>query len=165
LQDWGGRKARARQGAAAAALGQALGVLPDSSCHKRDLGTGQAGCTRPLNSCACVTRIHAAFCWPPGARLEWVIWLPSVAGNWCDVIAGTGYIKSANDESLARDEGGDWRRPQPVHGGCDVQNRTRASIAHDAGDDNIFSRLGCSCAQGPASSEGEPYEPTKFKLQ
>ena len=34
------------------------------------------------------------------------IWLPPVAGPWCDVIAGTGYIKSANDESLARDEGG-----------------------------------------------------------
>ncbi len=30
-----------------------------------------------------------------------------------------------------------WR-PQPVHGGCDVQDRTRASIAHDAGDGNIF---------------------------
>ncbi len=34
------------------------------------------------------------------------VWLPPVAGPWCDVIAGTGYIKSANDESLARDEGG-----------------------------------------------------------
>jgi hypothetical protein len=32
-----------------------------------------------------------------------------------------------------------WR-PQPVHGVCDVQDRTRASIAHDAGDGNIFSR-------------------------
>ncbi len=30
-----------------------------------------------------------------------------------------------------------WR-PQPVHGGCDVQDRTRASIAHDACDCNIF---------------------------
>ena len=29
-----------------------------------------------------------------------------MAGPWCDVIAGTGYIKPANDESLARDEGG-----------------------------------------------------------
>ena len=29
-----------------------------------------------------------------------------MAGPWCNVIAGTGYIKSANDESLARDEGG-----------------------------------------------------------
>ena len=30
-----------------------------------------------------------------------------------------------------------WR-PQPVHGGCDVQDRTRASIAHDAGDGKPF---------------------------
>ena len=29
-----------------------------------------------------------------------------MAGPWCNVIAGTGYIKFANDESLARDEGG-----------------------------------------------------------
>jgi hypothetical protein len=34
------------------------------------------------------------------------VWLPPVAGPGCNVIAGTGYIKSANDESLARDEGG-----------------------------------------------------------
>ncbi len=29
-----------------------------------------------------------------------------MAGPWCNLIAGTGYIKSTNDESLARDEGG-----------------------------------------------------------
>ncbi len=29
-----------------------------------------------------------------------------MAGPWGDVIAGTGYIKSAHDESIARDEGG-----------------------------------------------------------
>jgi hypothetical protein len=33
------------------------------------------------------------------------VWLPPVAA-WSNVIAGTGYIKSANDESLAGDEGG-----------------------------------------------------------
>ena len=33
------------------------------------------------------------------------VWLPPVAGPWCDVIAGTGYIKSANNESLAHNEG------------------------------------------------------------
>ena len=33
-----------------------------------------------------------------------------------------------------------WR-PQPVHGGCCVQDRTRASIAHDACDGKTFFRL------------------------
>ena len=33
------------------------------------------------------------------------VWLPPVAGPWCYVIAGTGYIKSANYESLVRDKG------------------------------------------------------------
>jgi hypothetical protein len=45
------------------------------------------------------------------------------------VIAGTRYIKSANDESLARDEGG----------GCnlfiEVADHT---IAHETGDGNNF---------------------------
>ncbi len=35
-----------------------------------------------------------------------MVWLPPVAGPWCHVIAGIRYIKSANDESLARDKGG-----------------------------------------------------------
>ena len=36
------------------------------------------------------------------------VWASPIAESWCSVIAGTGYIKSANDESLApaRDEGG-----------------------------------------------------------
>jgi hypothetical protein len=38
--------------------------------------------------------------------MTWQASLPPVAGPWCSVIAGTGYIKSANDESLVRDEGG-----------------------------------------------------------
>jgi hypothetical protein len=47
-----------------------------------------------------------------------------------------------------------WR-PQPVHGGCDVKDRTRASIAQDAGDGNIFSRPWVQLRAGPSSSEGE----------
>ena len=57
------------------------------------------------------------------------------------MIAGTGYIKSTNDESLARDEGGGSNLfMEVVSLTCDVQDRTRASIAHNAGDGNIFSR-------------------------
>ncbi len=57
-----------------------------------------------------------------------------------------------------------WR-PQPVHGGCDVQDRTRASIAHDTGDSNIFPVRGCSCAQDRRAPEGSTHAPTTFKLQ
>ena len=39
--------------------------------------------------------------------------------------------KTANDESLARDEGGG--RTPPLRGG-DVQDRTRVFTAHDTGD-------------------------------
>ena len=47
-----------------------------------------------------------------------------------------------------------WR-PQPVHGGCDVQDRAKASIAHDAGDGKpFFSVRGCSCAQNRRAPKG-----------
>jgi hypothetical protein len=58
----------------------------------------------------------------------------------CDnaVIAGTGYIKSANDDSLARDEGGCHNLFMEVATYNTVQG---CPIAHGTGDGNIFSRL------------------------
>ena len=58
-----------------------------------------------------------------------------------------------------------WR-PQPVHGGCDVQDRTRASIAHDAGDGKpIFPVCGCSCAQNRRAPKGGMGASTTTKPQ
>ncbi len=65
--------------------------------------------------------------------------------------------KSANDKSLARDEGGDCNRR--------LQD-TRASIAHDAGDGNIcFPVCGCSYAQDSRAPKGDTGELTISKLQ
>jgi hypothetical protein len=69
------------------------------------------------------------------------------------VIAGTGYIKSANDESLARDEDGGRNLFMEAVTYKTVQGRQLRIF--DAGDGNIFPVRGCSCAQGPASFEGE----------
>jgi hypothetical protein len=58
-----------------------------------------------------------------------------------------------------------WRL-QHVHGVCDVQDRTRASIAFDACNGNIFFPVcGCSCAQDRRAPKGSMREPTTFKLQ
>jgi hypothetical protein len=55
---------------------------------------------------------------------------------------------------------------EPVHGGCDVQDRTKASIVHDAGDSNIFFPVsGCICAQHSRAPKGSTREPTTFKVQ
>ena len=84
------------------------------------------------------------------------------------MIAGTGYIKSANDESLARDEGG----------GRNLFMEVATSIAHDAGDGKpFFSVCGCSCAQNRRAPKGgmgastttkpqeEPQDPMGYKQQ
>jgi hypothetical protein len=74
-----------------------------------------------------------------GSRLRCYHFLRAfITGYEILVICATGYIKSANDESLARDEGGDRNLFMEVVSPLYVQDRTRASIAHDAGDGNIF---------------------------
>ena len=62
----------------------------------------QAQVLRFVRDCAQAAKGGQSTTWRASQR----VWLPPVAGPWCNVIAGTGYIKSANDESLARDEGG-----------------------------------------------------------
>ncbi len=73
------------------------------------------------------------------------------SGPSCNVIAGSGYIKSANDESLARDEGGGHNLFMEVVTYKTVQGRQLRMTPATA---TLFSRP-CSCAQGKASSEGE----------
>ncbi len=57
-----------------------------------------------------------------------------------------------------------WRQ-QPAHGGCNVQDRTRASIAHDAGDGNIFppsvDAAARQCAQDHRAPKGSGSERMK----
>ena len=68
------------------------------------------------------------------------------------MIAGTGYIKSANDESLARDEGGGRNLFMEVATYKTVQGRrlrmTPATANHS------FSVCGCSCAQNRRAPKG-----------
>ncbi len=76
------------------------------------------------------------------------------------MIAGTGYIKSANDELLARDEGGGSNLFM------EVQNHTRASIAHDAGNGNFFfPSVDAAARRNRRALKGSTCEPTIFKLQ
>jgi hypothetical protein len=56
--------------------------------------------------------------------------------------------------------------PQPVHGGCNVQDRTRASNAHAAGDSNIFfPSVDAAARRDWRAPKGSTCEPTTFKLQ
>ena len=75
-----------------------------------------------------------------------------MAGPWCDVIAGTGYIKSANDESLARDEGGGRNLFMEVVTYKTVQGRQLRMTPAAA---TFFSRPWMQLRAGPTSSEGE----------
>ena len=76
--------------------------------ESRPLSTSrQPSSRKPKFSDSIGTGAHAArgsqgMTWQATQR----VWLPPAAGPWCDVIAGTRYIKFANDESLAREEGG-----------------------------------------------------------
>ena len=82
------------------------------------------------------------------------------------MIAGTGYIKSANDESLARDEGGGRNLFMEVVTYKTVQGRQLRMTPATA--TNIFSRPRMQLRAGPSSSEGEHVQrckPTTFKLQ
>jgi hypothetical protein len=65
------------------------------------------------------------------------------------VIAGTGYIKSANDEPLSRDEGGGSNLFMKVVTYKTVQGRQLRMTQATA---TFFPVCGCSCAQGQASS-------------
>ncbi len=70
------------------------------------------------------------------------------------MIAGTGYIKSANDKSLSRDEGGGPNLFMEVASVTykTVQGRHLRMTPATA---TFFPVHGCSCAQGQASSEGK----------
>ena len=97
-----------------------------------------------------------------------------MAGPWCDVIAGTGYIKSANDESLVRDEGGGHNLFMEVVTYKTVQGRRLRMTPATA---NHFSVRGCSCAQNRRAPKGgmgastttkpqeEPQDPMGYKQQ
>ncbi len=76
------------------------GKLPD--CYQSPALIAQAQVLPFDQSGAHAARGSQGTIWQASQR----VWLPPVARPWCDVIAGTGYIKSANDESLACDEGG-----------------------------------------------------------
>ncbi len=72
------------------------------------------------------------------------VWLPPVAGPWCYVSAVTEYIKSANGESLARDEGDGSNLFMEVATyttvqGCQLSMRMTPATA------SIFPVCGCSC--------------------
>ncbi len=78
--------------------------------------------------------------------------------------AGTGYFKSANDESLSRDEGGGRNLFMEVVTYKTVQGRH----AHDAGDGNIFSCPWMQLRAGTGELRRGAHgtcEPTTFKLQ
>ncbi len=81
---------------------------------------------------------------------------PPVAGPWCDVIAGTGYIKSANDE------GGGRNLFMEVVTYKTVQGRQLRMTPATA---TFFPVSGCSCAQDHQAPKGSTCEPTTFKLQ
>ncbi len=68
------------------------------------------------------------------------------------MIAGTGYIKSANDESLARDKGGGRNLFMEVVTYKTVQGRQLRMTPAMA---TIFSRQWMQLRAGPSSSEGE----------
>ena len=97
-----------------------------------------------------------------------------MAGPWCNVIAGTGYIKSANDESLARDEGGGRNLFMEVATYKTVQGRRLRMTPATA---NQFSVCGCSCAQNRRAPKGgmgvsattkrqeEPYDTMRYNQQ
>ena len=85
-----------------------------------------------------------------------------MAGPWCNVIAGTGYIKSANDESLARDEGGGRNLFMEVATYKTVQGRRLRMTPATA---NHFSVCGCSCAQNRRAPKGGMGASTTTKPQ
>ena len=77
------------------------------------------------------------------------------------MIAGTGYIKSANDESLARDEGGGRNLFMEVATYKTVQGRRLRMTPATA---NQFFR-GCSCAQNRRAPKGGMGASTTTKPQ
>jgi hypothetical protein len=105
----------------------------------------------PIRSgrCACCERKPnwGGTAWQASQR----VWLPPVAGPWCNVITGTGYIKSANDESLARNEGGGSNLFMEVVTYKTIQGRQLRMMPPTA---TFFSRLYLQLRSGPPSSEG-----------
>jgi hypothetical protein len=81
-------------------LTEAAGVK--STQYQSPVFSAQAQYLRFVRDCANAATGSLGTTWQASQR----VWLPPVAGPWCYVIARTRYIKSANDESLARDEGG-----------------------------------------------------------
>jgi len=77
------------------------------------------------------------------------------------VIAGTGYIKSANDESLARDEGGGRNLFMEVVTYKTVQGRQLRKTPATA---TIFLRSWRQLARDRQAPKGSTCESTTFKL-
>jgi hypothetical protein len=78
------------------------------------------------------------------------------------VIAGTGYIKSANDESLARDEGGGRDLFVEVVTYKTVQGRQLRMTPATA---IFFPSVDAAARRDRQAPKGSTCEPTTFKLQ